>query len=95
MTAETIPTAAEARHLIEALRRCGAFGAARVSDVAVVNSIVKQRSHTRRLRLSYDGPAGTAPEFLILKMGHLASPGRPAYANRREIAFYRDIAPTL
>jgi Ecdysteroid kinase-like family len=95
MTAETIPTAAEAGHLTEVLRGCGALGAARIGDVAVVNSIVKQRSHTRRLRLSYGGPAGTAPESLILKMGHLDSAGLPAYANRREIAFYRDIAPSL
>jgi hypothetical protein len=87
MTAETIPTAAEPGHLTEALRRCGALGPARVGDVAVVNSIVKQRSHTRRLRLNYEGPAGAAPEFLILKMGHLDSAGRPAYANRREVAF--------
>ena len=95
MTAETIPTAAEPGHLTEALRRCGALGAARVGDVAVVNSIVKQRSHTRRLRLSYEGPAGAAPDSLILKMGHLDSAGHPAYANAREIAFYRDIAPSL
>ena len=95
MTAETIPTAAEPGHLTEALRRCGALGAARVGDVAVVNSIVKQRSHTRRLRLSYEGPAGAASDSLILKMGHLDSAGHPAYANAREIAFYRDIAPSL
>ncbi|MBR1215881.1 phosphotransferase [Bradyrhizobium sp. JYMT SZCCT0180] len=95
MTAEAIPTAAEAGRLTEVLRGCGALGPARVGGVAVVNSIVKQRSHTRRLRLSYDGPAGTAPEFLILKMGHLDSAGRPAYANRREVAFYRDVSPSL
>jgi hypothetical protein len=95
MSADTIPTAAEAGHLTEALHRCGALGPARVGGVTVVNSIVKQRSHTRRLRLSYEGPAGAAPESLILKMGHLDSAGRPAYANRREIAFYREIAPSL
>ena len=95
MTAEIIPIAAEAGRLTEVLRRCGVLGPARVSGVAVVNSIVKQRSHTRRLRLSYEGPAGAAPEFLILKMGHLDSAGRPAYANRREITFYCDIAPSL
>ena len=26
-------------------------------------------------------------------MGHLGGDGRPAYANQREIAFYRDVAP--
>ena len=95
MTAEILPTAAEADHLTEVLRHCGALGPARVDGVTVANAFVKQRSHTRRLRLNYEGAAGDAPEFLILKMGHLDSAGRPAYANRREIAFYRNIAPSL
>src|SRR5258705_240594 len=95
MTAETFPTAAEARHLTEVLRHCGVLGSARVGDVTVANAFVKQRSHTRRLRLSYEGDARDAPEFLILKMGHLDSAGRSAYATQREVAFYRDIAPSL
>jgi hypothetical protein len=95
MTAESFPTAAEARHLTEVLRHCGVLGPARVGDVTVANAFVKQRSHTRRLRLSYEGDAGDAPEFLILKMGHLDSAGRSAYGNKREVAFYRDIAPSL
>jgi hypothetical protein len=95
MTAETIPTAAEPSRLTEALRRCGALGAARVSGVTVANTIAKLRSRTLRLRLSYDGPSGAAPDSLILKMGHLDSSGGPAYANAREIVFYRDVAPSL
>ena len=95
MTTEIFPTAAEANRLTEVLRHCGALDAVRVGDIEVVNSLVKQRSHTRRLRLSYEGATGDALEFLILKMGHLDSAGRPAYANRREIAFYRDIVPSL
>jgi hypothetical protein len=95
MTAEILPTVAEAGHLTEVLRHCGVLGPARVDGVTVANALVKQRSHTRRLHLSYEGAAENAPEFLILKMGHLDSAGRSTYANRREIAFYRDIATSL
>src|SRR3954471_16684875 len=95
MTAESFPIPAEAGHLTEVLRHCGVLGPARVLGVTVENAFVKQRSHTRRLRLSYDGDAGDAPQFLILKMGHLDSTGRSTYSNQREIAFYRDVAPSL
>src|SRR5438105_3554846 len=63
--------------------------------MTVMSSLRKQRSHTLRLDLTYEGPAQDAPSSIILKMGHLDSTGRSSYANRREIAFYRDIAPTL
>src|SRR5207253_470813 len=42
-----------------------------------------------------EGSAEHAPSSVILKMGHLDSAGRSAYANHREIAFYRDIAPVV
>ena len=89
-----MPPAANAEHLTVALRRSGALGDARICDV-VVGSSSKLRSHTRRLRLDYEGMAGDAPSSVILKMGHLDSAGRSSYANRQEIAFYRDIAPAL
>jgi hypothetical protein len=95
MTEETIPTAADAGHLTEVLRRCGTLGPERVGSVAVAGSFLKQRSHTRRLQLSYEGATGTSPTSLILKSGHLDSAGRSVYANTREISFYRDIAPSL
>jgi thiamine kinase-like enzyme len=93
MTADPLPKAAGAERLTEALRRSGLLGEASVCNVAVMASFRKLRSHTFRLRLEYEGPARDAPSSLILKMGHLDSTGRPSYANRREIAFYRDIAP--
>jgi hypothetical protein len=92
---EALPTTAEADHLTEVLRRSGVLGSARVCDVAAINSFAKLRSLTWRLRLSYDGSAGQAPASLILKTGHVDRDGRPSYANRREIAFYREIAPSL
>jgi hypothetical protein len=36
-----------------------------------------------------------SPASVVLKMGLLDSGGRPSYANRRELAFYRDAAPAL
>ena len=93
MTTDPLPGAADAEHLTAALRRSGAVDAARVSHVAVIGAWKKLRSHTLRLSLSYERPAADAPASVILKMGHLGSDGRSAYANQREIAFYRDVAP--
>ena len=95
MTVEFLPSAANAEHLTEALRQAGALGGARVCNVVVISSFQKLRSHTFRLRLDYEGVIGDAPSSVILKMGHLDSAGRPSYANRHEIAFYRDIASAL
>jgi thiamine kinase-like enzyme len=95
MTADPLPKAADAEHLTEALRRSGSLGEVSVRKVAVMASFPKLRSRTLQLRLDYDGPAPDAPSSLILKMGRLDSTGRPSYANRREMAFYRDIAPAL
>jgi thiamine kinase-like enzyme len=95
MTADPLPNAADAEHLTEALRRAGSLGEPSVCNVAVMASFPKLRSHTFRLRLQYVGPAQNAPSSVILKMGCLDSAGHPSYANRREIAFYRDIAPDL
>lgn len=90
-----LPRAADAERLTEALRQSGAIGPVRVGTVAVMSSIRKQRSHTLRLRLDYDGPAGDAPSSVILKMGTLDRADHPSNTNDREIAFYRDIARTL
>jgi hypothetical protein len=95
MTADPLPKAADAEHLTEALRRSGSLGEASVCNVAVMASFPKLRSHTFRLRLQYEGPAQNAPSSLILKMGRLDRAGYPSYANRCEIAFYRDIASDL
>ena len=91
-----LPPAADAARLTAALRAAGVLGTARVVDVAAMALPIKKlRSHTFRLRLDYEGPAGDAPGSIILKTGHLDDAGRPAYPNLRETAFYRDIAPAL
>jgi hypothetical protein len=89
---DLLPRVADAEHLTEALRRSGAVGLARVHDVAMTSSLKKLRSLTLRLRLNYEGPAGDAPNSVILKMGHLDGAGHPSNTNEREITFYRDIA---
>jgi thiamine kinase-like enzyme len=95
MTRDHLPGAADAGRLTEVLRRSGAVDGARVCNVAVMRSIEKQRSLTLRLHLDYEGPADEAPSSLILKMGGYDDGGRPLYANEREVAFYRYIAPAL
>ena len=95
MTAVARPEAATAEDLTEALRRAGKLGTGRVGGVEILSSIRKLRSHTFQLRLEYEGPATNSPTSVILKTGHLGSDGRPSYANRNELAFYRDVAPVL
>ena len=95
MTTDPLPSAADADRITEALRRSGDVGLVRVANVSVMSSLRKLRSLTLRLRVDYEGPTEGAPSSLILKMGHPDGAGRPSYSNRREIAFYRDIAPAL
>jgi thiamine kinase-like enzyme len=95
MTTDPLSRAADAEHLTEALRRSGAVGLARISNVAVMSSQTKLRSNTLRLRLDYDRLVEGAPSSVILKTGHLDSAGRSSTTNDREIAFYRDVAPAL
>jgi thiamine kinase-like enzyme len=95
MTTEILPASANAENITEALRRSGALSHGRVCKVTVTSSFPKMRSHSRQLRLDYEGPTEDAPRALILKMGHLDGAGRSSYANRHEIAFYRDVAPAL
>jgi thiamine kinase-like enzyme len=94
MASAPLPRAADAENLTAAFRRCGVLGSACVANVSLLSSLKKLRSHTFRLRLDYDGPANDAPDTVIVKVGHLDDAGRPAYTNRHEIAFYRQVAPT-
>jgi hypothetical protein len=95
VTAPSVPEAATAEHLTEVLRQDGALGSGCACDVEVVSGIRKLRSHTFRVRLGYQGPAANPPTSVILKKGHLDSAGSPSYANRRELAFYQEVAPAL
>jgi Ecdysteroid kinase-like family len=92
---EPLPLVAAVERLTVALRGAGVLPHGRVHSVEVMGSTKNLRSHTFRLRLRYEGSAAGAPDTIILKMGHLDDAGRPSYANRSEIAFYREVAPAL
>ena len=95
MTPAPLPDAASADSLTGMLRRAGALGTGRVGGVRTVGSASKIRSSTVRLALTYEGGAAGAPACLFLKMALFGRDGRPVHTNRREIAFYRDVAPAL
>lgn len=90
-----LPAAADAEHLTAEFRRTGVLGHGRVAGVVATPPLVKLRSHTFRLHLTYDSATAEAPTSIIFKTGHLDPAGRPSYPNRNEITFYRDIAPAL
>jgi hypothetical protein len=87
----SLPEAAEAGHLTEALRRSGALSVGVVADVKVETSFATIFSHIFRLRLTYD-VASDGPGSVILKAGLIDRPGGPWQGGRREVAFYREVA---
>jgi hypothetical protein len=87
-----LPSAATPAHLTEALRRAGVLGDDRVADVEVLTSYPTILSSIVRLRLTYEGTAGTAPHSLIVKTAHPDRPPDRWQGGRQEVAFYRDIA---
>jgi hypothetical protein len=94
MTTESLPIAADAEHLTDVLRRCGALGDGRVCDVAVESSRGTILSRIIRLRLTYDG-ATEAPQFLIFKTGLPERIGGSWDSGRQEVAFYTQIAAVM
>jgi thiamine kinase-like enzyme len=93
MPTESLPRAADAKRITEALRQNGAITSARVCSVAATSSLKKLRSHTFRLRLEYEGAGAGAPNTIVLKIGHIDCAGRSPYSNHKEITFYRKVAP--
>jgi Ecdysteroid kinase-like family len=93
MPTESLPRAADAKRITEALRQNGAITSARVCSVAATSSLKKLRSHTFQLRLEYEGAGAGAPNTIVLKIGHIDCAGRSPYSNRKEITFYRKVAP--
>jgi hypothetical protein len=95
MTIERLPEAAEATHLTEVLRRSGALGDARVREVMVESSRPTILSRIIRLRLTYDGDAGTAPSSIILKTGLAERNHKGWRGGRQEVVFYNEIAAVM
>jgi Ecdysteroid kinase-like family len=94
LTTAPLPPAADAAHLTEALRRCGALPEGRVRDVAVESARPTLVSHITRLRLGYDSSC-EAPRTLILKTGLPDIAEGLRDAGRREVAFYTDVAALM
>ena len=95
MTSESLPRAAEADYLTEALRRCGALLDGRVCQVAMESSRSTILSRIIRLRLSYDGAANGAPRSVILKTGRPERANAKWNSGRQEVAFYTQIARAM
>ena len=95
MTTNSLPAAADAAHLTEALRKSGVLGESRVRDVAVEKSFATICSHFFQLRLTYDDGAAGAPASLILKAGLPGRAGGPWMGGRHEVAFYTEVAPAM
>ena len=93
MTTESLPKAADAEHLTEALRRAGALGEGRVCNVVAESSRATILSRIIRLRLTYDGAVAAVPNSVILKTGLPDLAEGLLNAGRQEVAFYTQIAP--
>jgi hypothetical protein len=85
----------DASVITDALRRYGAAPDRAVRDVAIESSRDTILSRITRLRLSFDGDPGHAPQTLILKTGRPGGHGGRWMAGRKEVAFYRDVATAM
>ena len=92
---EPLPTAAHADRLTDSLRRSGALGSGRVSDVAVESARNTLLSRIVRLRLTYDGSADAAPASMILKTGRPDRAGSGWNGGPQEVAFYAEVASAM
>src|ERR1044072_1301491 len=91
---EPLPAAADAQHLTDALRRCGALGDGRAREVAVESSRPTLISSIPRLRLSCDGGDG-APGTVILKPGLPDRADALSDGDGREVEFYTTVAAAM
>mgnify|MGYP003694226113 CR=1 FL=1 len=95
MTTESLPRAASAEHLTDALRRSGTLGDGRVCNVVVESARATVLSRILRLSLTYEAAAAGAPSSIILKTGHPERAGGAWYAGRQEVAFYDQVASAM
>jgi hypothetical protein len=92
---QSLPEAATAEKLTDALRRSNVLGAGRVSHVALGSSRTTILSRIIRLRLTYEGAAGAALASLIVKTGIPDRVGSGWNAGRQEVAFYAQVAAAM
>jgi hypothetical protein len=93
MTTESLPRAADADHLTEALRRSGALRDGSVRGVIADGSRATLLSRVDRLRLTYEGEALDAPNTIILKSGLPERLSRNA--GSQEVAFYAQVTAQM
>ena len=84
------PHLTDPEFLSRALQRSGVLNGVSITSVAE-EPLPALRSTVRRLRLDYDRPAARAPRSLIVKTDQPEL--RLADSGRREVGFYRSIAP--
>src|ERR1700761_372491 len=84
-----------AANLNEILGQAGALGDHQVKDVAIISDHPTLMSRIVRLRLTYDRPGVASPSSLIVKTGLPERQESEWTQGSREIAFYRNVAPSL
>lgn len=92
MTTHAPPKAADPDHLTAALRKANVLDGGRVIEARVVHSFPTILSQFHRLVLKYEG--GSGPRHLYLKTDLPGRPGAEWGSGRREVAFYRTVAPS-
>ena len=92
MTTEPLPESVTPEALTRALRRAGALGEGRVSEVTVESARATVLSRIVRLRLAYEGEAEGAPPSLIFKTGLPERLSGGWNAGRQEVEFYAKVA---
>ena len=95
MTTGSLPEAATAAHLTDALRKSGVLADGRVTHAAVEKSFATVLSHFFQLRLTYDTNAVGAPASLMLKAGLPDRAGGPWIGGRHEVSFYNEVASAM
>jgi hypothetical protein len=92
MTTEPLPESVTPEALTRALRRAGALGEGRVSEVTVESARATVLSRIVRLRLASEGEAEGAPPSLIFKTGLPERLCGGWNAGRQEVEFYAKVA---
>ncbi len=84
-----------ADHLNAILEQAGVLDGLRVRNVSIISDHQTLGSRIIRSRLTYDGPANGRPESLIIKTRMAEQHGTEWLNGHREVAFYKDVAPSL
>ncbi len=90
---EALPESISPESLTLSLRRAGVLCGGRVSSIDAEVSHTTIASQITRLRLAYEGDSEGAPAALILKIVLPERIAKDWSGGRREVEFYRDVAP--